>query len=138
MKQYMSDLWSCSAIRSPQNQTEKFPADQIKSTIIFTSIMTMNANQITLYERAGELSRRFQELWKQVNEQPGPDRPWFFHPLGYWIDLGYSGEPPEYDPPTTPIDVRTAQFAQRIGVLARTTKIWLDKEALVTIRLDVC
>ena len=100
--------------------------------------MTMNASQITLYERAGELSRRFQELWKEVNEQPGPDRPWFFHPLGYWIELGYSGEPPEYDPPTTPIDLRTAQFAQRIGVLARTTKVWLDKEALVTIRLVIC
>jgi hypothetical protein len=91
----------------------------------------MNAKQINLYERAGELSRRFQELWKQINERPGPDRPWFFHPLGYWIDLGYSGVTPEYDPPRVPVDFRTAQFAQRMGVLARTTKPWLDKETLV-------
>jgi len=94
----------------------------------------MNVNQITLYERAGELSRRFQELWKQTKEKPGPDRPWFFHPFGYFIDLGYSGEKPEYDPPTVPIDFRTAQFARQIGMLSRTTRPWLNEETLVLIR----
>jgi len=97
--------------------------------------MAMNANQINLYERAGELSRRFDDLWRQENDRPGPDRPWFFHTLGYWIELGYTGAPPEYDPPNVRADIRSTQFAYRIGILARTTKPWRDEEALVELRI---
>jgi hypothetical protein len=91
----------------------------------------MNGDQVALYERASELARLYSEKRKQALQEPGPDRPWFFHPLGYWIDVGYSGEIPEYDQPTSRIDPRTAHFARRIGILARGTKIWENKEAMV-------
>lgn len=94
----------------------------------------MNSDQIALLDRSGELARLFHEVRRRRLKEPGPDRPWFFHPLGYWIDVGYNGQTPEYDQPTSPIDPRTANFAQRMGALARTTKIWEDKEAMV----DTC
>jgi hypothetical protein len=93
----------------------------------------MDGEQVKLYERAGKLSRQFQELFKIVNDQPSPDRPWFFHPFGYWIDLGYNGERPEYDPPPLgSISLRTAAFSQRIGILARTTRAWMDEKKMVS------
>jgi len=95
----------------------------------------MNADQTALFERAGELARRYNEKRRQTLQEPGPDRPWFFHPLGFWIDVGYTGSTPEYDQPTARIDPRTAHFARRIGVLARTTKIWEDKDAIVRSKL---
>jgi hypothetical protein len=92
----------------------------------------MNSDQIALYQQAGELARRFNENITRLNEEPGPDRAWFFHPLGYLIDAGYSGEVPEYDRPNVEIDPRSANFAQMMGNLARTTKVWEDKKTLVT------
>jgi hypothetical protein len=95
------------------------------------STMDMDGNQIELYHRSGELARRYHEYRRQRAAQAGPDRPWFFHPLGYFIDIGFSGRIPEYDKPQTRVSKRTATFAQRMGMLSRTTKIWEDKEALV-------
>ena len=91
----------------------------------------MNDDQLAVYDRAGELARVFNEVRKHRLQEPAPDRPWFFHPLGYWIDFGYNAGPPEYDQPSSNVDARTANFARVIGGLSRTTKIWQDKEALV-------
>ena len=91
----------------------------------------MKPDQISLYDRAGELARRFHEARRQRLKEPGPDRPWFFHPIGYWIDIGYTGETPEYDKPTGHLDPRTAKFARTLGALSKITKIWQDKEAMV-------
>lgn len=91
----------------------------------------MNREQIALYERAGELAHRFNDSKVKTDEEPGPDRAWFFHPLGYWIDAGYTGQLPEYDRPNVEIDLRAANFAQMMGNLARTTKVWEDKKAMV-------
>ena len=97
----------------------------------------MNPDQIELHRRAGELARLFHEARQRRLKDPGPDRPWFFHPLGYWIDLGYSGQKPEYDQPKGRLSLRTASFAQRIGMLSRTTKIWEDKEMMVGLHFRI-
>jgi hypothetical protein len=91
----------------------------------------MNTDQIALYDLAGELARRFHEARQRRLKEPGPDRPWFFHPIGYWIDLGYAGQLPEYDQPTSHLNIHTANFAQRMGTLSRVTMIWENKEAMV-------
>lgn len=91
----------------------------------------MNSDQVAVCDRAGELARVYHESRKRRLEEAGPDRPWFFHPLGYWIDFGFSGGPPEYDQPSAKVDLQTANFARIIGGLSRTTKIWQDKEAIV-------
>jgi hypothetical protein len=91
----------------------------------------MNSGQLSLFERAGELAHRFHEAWKLRLEEPGPERPWFFHPLGYHIDYGYNSSEPEYDEPTSKIEPRTIAFARQMGTLNRTTKIWQDKKAMV-------
>jgi hypothetical protein len=91
----------------------------------------MNAQQASLFDRAGELARTFHEARRRKLKEPGPDRPWFFHPLGYWIDVGYTGAIPEYDQPQAIIDPRTVDFAKRMGSLSQITKIWEDKEAMV-------
>ena len=91
----------------------------------------MNSDQVAVFDRAGELARVYHEARQRRLEEPGPDRPWFFHPLGYWIDFGFSGGPPEYDQPSAKVDLQTANFARIIGGLSRTTKIWQDKEAIV-------
>ena len=97
----------------------------------------MNAHQTTLFDRAGELARSFHEARRRRLKEPGPDRPWFFHPLGYWIDVSYNGAIPEYDRPQAIIDPRTVAFAKRMGSLSRITKIWEDKEAMVFISLVI-
>ena len=91
----------------------------------------MNPEQVAVFDRAGELARVYEEARNRRLKEPGPDRPWFFHPLGYWLDSGFSGEPPEYDQPLAKVDLRAANFARLIGGLSRTTRIWLDKEAIV-------
>jgi hypothetical protein len=91
----------------------------------------MNDDQTALFDRAGELARRFHEARRRRLKEPGPDRPWFFHPLGYWIEVGYTGQTPEYDQPKSHIDTSTAHFARRMGTLSRITRIWEDKEAMV-------
>jgi hypothetical protein len=91
----------------------------------------MNEAQIELYNRAGELARRYHENRRKRLSQAGPDRPWFLHPLGFFIDIGFSGGIPEYDKPQGRLSKRTAAFAQRMGILSQTTKIWKDEEALV-------
>jgi hypothetical protein len=91
----------------------------------------MNQDQTSLYDKAGELARQFHDSRNRLQMQPGPDRPWFFHPLGYYIDLGYSGEVPEYDRPEGHFELQTTNFAKRIGVLGRIAKVWEDKKALV-------
>ena len=95
----------------------------------------MNPPQIALLDRAGEIARLFHETKRRQLKEPGPDRPWFFHPLGYWIDVGYNRQTPEYDQPPSKINQQTVDFAQRVGELSRTTKIWEDKEAMVDIPL---
>ena len=97
----------------------------------------MDDDQTTLFDRAGELARSFHESRRRRLQEPGPDRPWFFHPLGYWIDVGYNGAIPEYDQPQAIIDPRTVEFAKRMGSLSRITKIWEDEEAMVFISLAV-
>jgi hypothetical protein len=91
----------------------------------------MNSDQLALFEGAGELARRFHEAWQLRLEEPGPERPWFFHPLGYHIDYGYHGSEPEYDKPTAKVDPRTIMFARQMGALNRTTKIWQNKKVMV-------
>ena len=91
----------------------------------------MDPNQIELYNRAGELARRYHESRRQRLTQAGPERPWFFHPIGYFIDIGFSGQIPEYDKPRARLSYWTATFAQRMGMLSQNTKIWEDKEAMV-------
>ena len=96
----------------------------------------MNPSQIVLLDQAGEIARVFLETKRRQLKEPGPDRPWFFHPLGYWIDVGYNnGQTPEYDQPTSKINQQTVDFAQRIGELSRVTKLWEDEEAMVNIPL---
>lgn len=92
----------------------------------------MNPDQLALFEQAGELARRFHEARRLRLEAPGPERPWFFHPLGYYVDYGYNGSEPEYDKPESKFEPRTLQFAQQIGTLNRSTKIWQDKKAMVS------
>lgn len=91
----------------------------------------MNPQQLSLFELAGQLARRFNEAWRRRLKEPGPDRPWFFHPLGYWIDVGFNGQQPEYDQPKSKVDPRTAKFAAQMGALSRTAKIWEEKESMV-------
>lgn len=91
----------------------------------------MDTDQVALFERAGTFARLFNESRKRLLQEPAPDTAWFFHPVGYWIDYGFSQVVPEYDLPTQHLDVRTINFARRIGDLARTTKVWRDKEAMV-------
>lgn len=91
----------------------------------------MNPDQLAVFDRAGELARIFNEARKRRLQEPAPDRPWFFHPLGYWIDFGLNGGPPEYDQPSSNVDVRTANFGRLVGGLSRTTRIWQDKETIV-------
>ena len=91
----------------------------------------MNADQIALFDKAGELARLFHEKKSKILQEPGPDRPWFFHPLGWCIDIGYTGVLPEYDRPTAEVDPRTATFAQRVGSLSHTTQIWEDSRTMV-------
>jgi hypothetical protein len=91
----------------------------------------MNNDQIALFDRAGFLAHHFKEMRRRMLSELAPDTAWFFHPVGYWIDYGFSASAPEYDLPTQHLDVRTANFARRIGDLARGTKIWGDKEAMV-------
>jgi len=95
----------------------------------------MNVHQTSLSNQAGELARQFHETRSRRLKEPGPDRPWFFHPLGYWIDVGYNGAIPEYDQPQAIIDPRTIEFAKRMGSLSQITKVWEDKEAMVCISL---
>jgi hypothetical protein len=92
----------------------------------------MNPDQIALYNKAGEFARLFQEQNRKRLEEPSPDRPWFFHPLGWCIEVGFTSARPEYDRPKAKIDSRTETFAQRIGMLAQTTQIWLDTNAMVS------
>ena len=94
----------------------------------------MDAEQLALFNRAGELARLFHDERRRRLKEPGPDRPWFFHPIGYWIDVGFNDQLPEYDQPESKLDVRTAVFARRIGALARLTRIWQDEETMVLTR----
>lgn len=91
----------------------------------------MDTEQLALYNRAGELAHLFLEARRRRLKEPGPDRPWFFHPIGYEVDTGLNNAPPEYDRPDSKLDVRTAVFARKVGALARTTNIWQDDEAMV-------
>ena len=86
----------------------------------------MNSDQMALYERAGELARRYHESKRRDDEEQGPAMP--RGPFRAAIRTGFNGT--AFGPQSSPT-TGVASFANRMGMLARVTQIWKDEKALV-------
>jgi hypothetical protein len=86
----------------------------------------MNSDQATLYERAGELARRYHESKRQKDEERIPPRPRSLFSTA--IEAGFNENPFS---PQSLVNARVASFANRMGMLAQVTRVWKDEKALV-------
>ena len=96
-------------------------------------LSAMNSDQTALYERAGELARRYHESKRRQDEEQSPAMP-----RGLFSTAIHTGfNETSFRPQSSP-NPRVASFANRMGMLARVTQIWKDKKALVKSLLSFC